>query len=76
MTGTHKGAVVRAEQRQRTLEALHAVQLREQLVDDTVRDAGAVVPPLRRNGVELVEKEHARRRRRRSPAISHTLPRA
>ena len=57
----------------RTLEALHSVQLREQLVDDTVGDARGVVAPLWRYRVELVEEQHARRRRRRPPAAGQNV---
>ena len=47
----------------RAFEALDAVELRQQLVDDAVGDAGRVVAALRRDGVELVEEQDARRRR-------------
>ena len=53
-----------------TGEPLNAVEFSEQLINDSVGDAGAVVPPLRRYAVELVEEQHARRRRRRPPAVS------
>ena len=57
-----------------TLKALHAVQLREQLVNDTVSDASAVVPPLRRYGVKLVKEEDAGSRRCRSPGMTQDQP--
>lgn len=43
-----------------TLQSLHAVQLGEKLVDDTVGDPRAVVAPPGGQRVELIEEQDAR----------------
>ncbi len=47
-------------------QRLEPVECREQLVDDAVWHAGAVVPAARREAVELVEEQEARWRCSRS----------
>lgn len=42
------------------MQPLHAVQLREKLVDHAIRDARAVVASPGRQGVKLVEEQDAR----------------
>ena len=54
--------------RQATFEALDAIQLSEELVDNAIRDACRVVAALWRNSIKLVKEEHAWRRRRRASA--------
>ena len=49
-------------------EALDAIELGEQLVDNAVSDASRIVAALRRDGVELIEEQDARRGRSGSPA--------
>lgn len=43
-----------------TLQPLHSIQLREKLIDHTIRDARAVVAPPDRQGVKLIEEQDAR----------------
>lgn len=51
-----------------TCEALHAVKLSEQLIDNSVSDTSRVVPPLRGYGIKLVKEEHTGSSCRSSPA--------
>lgn len=51
-----------------TLEAFDAIKLCEELIDDAVGDAGAVVAALWCDGIKLVKEQHAWRRCARTPA--------
>ena len=55
---------------ERTCEALHSIQLSEQLVNNPVSDSSGVMAPLGSNGVELI-KEHDTRRCCLSPPVTH-----